>query len=81
MNIGQFESRSISLLCSLSGYSRQAFYRFRKDAEREALQHDLILQGVVYSQNIKAGWHTKITFYDAGFYEATSHSNWQRCLV
>lgn len=47
MNIGQFESRSISLLCSLFGYSRQAFYRFRKDAEQQALQHDLILQKVV----------------------------------
>jgi len=47
MNIGQFESRSISSLCSLFGYSRQAFYRFRKDAEKEALQHDLILQQVL----------------------------------
>ncbi len=47
MNIGQFESRSISSLCSLFGYSRQALYRFRKDAEKEALQHDLILQQVL----------------------------------
>jgi len=47
MNVGQFESRSISSLCSLLGYSRQAFYRFRQDAEREALQHDLILQKVL----------------------------------
>jgi putative transposase len=52
MNIGQFESRSISLLCSLFGYSRQAFYRFRKDAEREALQHDLILQKVLSIRKI-----------------------------
>ena len=47
MNIGQFESRSISLLCSLFGHSRQAFYRFRQHAEKEALQHDLILQKVL----------------------------------
>jgi len=47
MNIGQFESRSISSLCSLFGYSRQALYRFRKDAEKQALQHDLILQQVL----------------------------------
>jgi len=47
MNIGQFESRSIRLLCSLFGYSRQAFYRFRQAAEKEALQHDLILQKVL----------------------------------
>ena len=47
MYVGQFESRSVSSLCSLLGYSRQAFYRFRQDAEREALQHDLILQKVL----------------------------------
>jgi putative transposase len=52
MNIGQFESRSISLFCSLFGYSRQAFYRFRKHAEREALQHDLILQKVLSIRKI-----------------------------
>lgn len=44
MNIGQSESRSISMLCSLFGYSRQAYYQFRHEAEKEALQHDLILQ-------------------------------------
>lgn len=46
MNIGQSESRSIQTLCSLLGYSRQAFYKFVKHAEKEALQHDLILQEV-----------------------------------
>lgn len=52
MNVGQFESRSVSSLCSLLGYSRQAFYRFRKDAETEALQHDLILQKVLSIRKI-----------------------------
>ena len=47
MNIGQSESRSISTLCSLFGYSRQAYYQFRHEAEKEALQHDLILQQVL----------------------------------
>lgn len=47
MNIGQSESRSIQTLCSLLGYSRQAFYKFVKHAEKEALQHDLILQEVL----------------------------------
>lgn len=46
MNIGQSESRSIQMLCSLLGYSRQAFYKFVHHAEKEALQHDLILQEV-----------------------------------
>ena len=47
MSIGQSESRSIQTLCSLLGYSRQAFYKFVKHAENEALQHDLILQEVL----------------------------------
>lgn len=47
MNIEQSESRSIQTLCSLLGYSRQAYYKFVKHAEKEALQHDLILQEVL----------------------------------
>jgi len=47
MNIGQSESRSIQTLCSLLGYSRQAFYKYVKHEEKEALQHDLILQEVL----------------------------------
>jgi transposase InsO family protein len=46
MNVGQIESRSINLLCSLVGYSRQAFYQFQKEKEKEALQYDLILQEI-----------------------------------
>lgn len=38
MNIGQSESRSIQALYSLLGYSRQAFYKFVKQSEKEALQ-------------------------------------------
>ncbi len=47
MNIWQSESRSINLLCSLLGYSRQSFYQFKKATEIEALQHGLILQEVI----------------------------------
>ncbi|MBA3987325.1 MAG: IS3 family transposase [Flavobacteriales bacterium] len=46
MNVGQSESRSINLLCSLLGYSRQSFYQFQRATENQALQHDLILQRV-----------------------------------
>lgn len=46
MNVGQSESRSINVLCSLLGYSRQSFYQFKKATEIQALQHDLILQKV-----------------------------------
>lgn len=47
MNIEQSESRSIQTLCSLLGYSRQAYYKFVHKTEKEALQHDLIIQEVL----------------------------------
>jgi transposase InsO family protein len=43
MNIGQVESRSIETLCSLLGYSRQSYYQFQQNKEKEALQADLLL--------------------------------------
>jgi hypothetical protein len=63
MNIGQFESRSISTLCSLFGYSRQAFYQFKKNAERESLQHDLILQKVLSIRKTLKRVGTRKLFY------------------
>lgn len=47
MRVGQSESRSISELCSLLGYSRQAFYQHQKQSEKEALQYDLLIQEVL----------------------------------
>jgi len=47
MRIGQSESRSISELCSLLGYSRQAYYQYQRQSEKEALQCDLLIQEVL----------------------------------
>jgi len=47
MNLGQSESRSITSLCSQLGYSRQAYYQFHLQTQKEALQHDLLLQEVM----------------------------------
>lgn len=47
MNVGQREPRNISALCSLLGYSRQAYYQHCKAQERQALQEELLLQEVV----------------------------------
>jgi putative transposase len=47
MNIGQRRSRSISTLCSLLGYSRQAFYQQQKAAERQVFEDELIIQQVL----------------------------------
>lgn len=47
MNIGQSESRNINALCSLLGYSRQAYYQYIRAVEKEVLQHDLLIQEVI----------------------------------
>ena len=47
MNVGQKNSRSISVLCSLLGYSRQGFYQGIKACEQEALESELVVQEVV----------------------------------
>jgi putative transposase len=47
MCVGQRNSRSIGVLCSLAGYSRQSFYKGRAVIEREALQCDLVIQRVL----------------------------------
>ena len=47
MNIGQKRGRKIKTLCSLLGYSRQAFYQQKKAVEREMLTHELIIQQVL----------------------------------
>jgi len=68
MNIGQSESRNIRTLCSLLGYSGQAFYKFVKHAEKEALQHDLILQEVLsIRKTLKRLGTRKLLFKMEGF--------------
>lgn len=47
MNIGQKRSRTLNTLCSLLGYSRQAFYQRKRAAEKEILQGELIVQQVL----------------------------------
>jgi len=47
MNVSQRESRSITALCSLLGYTRQAYYQHKKQLEKESLQHDLLVDQVL----------------------------------
>ncbi len=68
MNIGQSESRSIQTLCSLLGYSRQGFYKFVKQSEKEALQQDFILQEVLrIRKTLKRLGTRKLMFKMVGF--------------
>lgn len=48
MNVGQKRGRSITLLCSLLGYSRQAYYQYLKMEEQQAFNEEKIIQQVVY---------------------------------
>jgi len=45
--VSQRESRSITALCSLLGYTRQAYYQHKKQLEKESLQHDLLIDQVI----------------------------------
>jgi len=47
MNTGQKNSRSIKVLCSLLGHSRQSYYKACKAVEKEALEAELVIQQVV----------------------------------
>jgi len=47
MNVSQRESRSITALCSLLGYTRQAYYQHKKQLEKESLQYDLLIEQVL----------------------------------
>jgi putative transposase len=47
MNVGQKRGRHIRTLCSLLGYSRQAYYQHNKALQREVMQHELIIGQVL----------------------------------
>jgi len=47
MQIGQRESRSITTLCSLLGYSRQAYYQQKRQSEKTSLQYDFLITEVL----------------------------------
>lgn len=47
MNIGQKRSRNITALCSLLGYSRQAYYQQLQSVEQQALESELVVQEVL----------------------------------
>lgn len=48
MNSGQKRGRKITALCSLLGYSRQAFYQNIHSSERQVLGEELIIQEVLH---------------------------------
>ena len=48
MNTGQKKGWPIGVLCSLLGYSRQALYQNKKQKQKEALEHELIVQQVLF---------------------------------
>jgi transposase InsO family protein len=63
MRIRQSESRSINELCSLLGYSRQAFYQYQRQSEKEALQYDLLIQEVLEIRRLQKRIGTRKLFH------------------
>lgn len=54
MKVEQHEpNRVTGLCCSLLGYSRQAYYQFQKQQEREAFQSELIVQEVLRHRKLQ----------------------------
>lgn len=54
MRVGQHEpSRVAGLCCSLLGYSRQAYYQYQKQQEKEAFQAELIVQEVLRHRKLQ----------------------------
>ena len=47
MNVGQRRGRKISTLCSLLGYSRQAYYQQKQSQEQSVLEQELVIQQVL----------------------------------
>lgn len=48
MILGQNNPRQIKMLCSLLGYSRQAYYQYMRAEEKRSLQQELIIRQVVH---------------------------------
>jgi putative transposase len=53
MKVEQSRGSSLSLLCLLSGYSRQAYYKRRIVNQEEPLKEDLIVQQVIGYRNLQ----------------------------
>ena len=63
MRVGQSESRSIRELCLLLGYSRQAYYQYQRQSEKEALQYDLLIQEVLEIRKLQKRIGTRKLFH------------------
>lgn len=60
MKVEQRESRSITALCSLLGYSRQAYYQQKKQSEKISLQYDFLIKEVFRNtKKSETTWRTK----------------------
>jgi len=69
LSVKQSEKRCLLSLCSLFGYSRQAYYQHQRSIEKEASQSELVLQEVlrIRRQHKRIGTR-KLLFYDEWVY-------------
>lgn len=53
MNVGQKSVRQLGTLCSLLGYSRQAYYQHHKAVEQQVFEHEMIIQQVLSIRSVQ----------------------------
>ncbi len=66
MKIEQSQGGSLTRLCSLSGYTRQAYYKRRQKEEKEPLQEELIIQELTGYRRLQPRIGGRKLFYLAG---------------
>jgi transposase InsO family protein len=53
MKVGESEKRCLTSLCRLAGYTRQAYYGYFQESEREAFRSDLIVSEVMRIRTVQ----------------------------
>jgi hypothetical protein len=73
--------RSLTVLCSLSGYSRLAYYQHIHAVQKEAYQSELIIQQVLLIRKTQKKVGTrKLLLMMNDFFKSSSDRNGQGCF-
>jgi len=59
MNVVQSEPRSLSALCTLLGYTRQAYYHTAKTLQKQSFQEDLLIKEVLHHRKTQRNIGTR----------------------
>lgn len=73
MKVEQAQRGSLSRLCSLSGYSRQAYYKRRLSEEEQPLKEELLIQQVIGYRRLQPRMGGRKLFFLAGSFMKLHH--------